>query len=484
VRRTSTEEILSEAFSARVESVEALRAVGSNAQSDPARLYSAADRLKLTSAIYGHAPNAVVYAAYSDLLRIVGLTVEWRKNVLNAGADAQRFLTAAKERATAWLAEHNGNAATERLRSVADRVLKVQLTSDVAPLASDLVGAPLPVGIFAIPKQQYPRIEAEAREKRPELTVAFLKFTIDGKPLAETHYVSPGEAHDLDIEVRVSRWPEGAIGLVLEPLTIEHAATYKLPVFKIAAPAGEPPFRLTQRGRAVLDVPQHLNARPYEFKYVAKFEPAGSEQPVEVVGQRTLLLEGVNLATNPLTGYPSLDQKLIAIRDQLRMITGISQEDINYAMTLVTPLINLAGQTVQDNVFNEVILEPEFQRRLRQFLRSQPRIGAELEEHPHVAGGITDLSFRGIRLELKSEGERLLVLADCQQFIGQTTSYAVGSGKRLGVLCVLDCSEKTSPAFPVEDGIGVLVHEQNGSPTYVITVLLQGNLARPSHFSR
>jgi hypothetical protein len=485
VRQTRSEGIHSEAYSARIEAVDALRAAGPEAQSDATRLFGAADKLKIIASLYGDAPNATVYAAFSDLVRIVGLTVEWRKTVLDAGADAQRFLTAAKERSSAWLAEYNARASSDRLHAVADNVLKIQSTADVAATAAALAGIPLPIGLFAIPKRES-RVHADAAEntKPTELTVAFLKFTIDGKPLAETHYVSPGEAHDLDIEVRVSRWPDGATALVLEPLTIEQAGTYQLPVFSIAAPIGAGPFRLTQKGRAMLAVPQHLNARPYEFKYVAKFQPAVSEQPVEIAGQRTLLLEGVNLASHPLTGYPNLDQKLVAIRDCIRVTPGIGQQDLSNALTLVTPLANFAGQVVQDNLFDAEISEAEFQKRLKQFLRSQPKIGAELEEHPRVAGGITDLSFRGIRLELKSEAGRVLGLADCRQFIGQTTSYAVGSGKRLAVLCVLDCSQKTAPAFPVEDGIDVLVHEQNDSKTFVITVLLQGNLARPSRFSR
>jgi TusA-related sulfurtransferase len=68
--------------------------------------------------------------------------------------------------------------------------------------------------------------------------------------------------------------------------------------------------------------------------------------------------------------------------------------------------------------------------------------------------------------------------------VGQTASYAVGTGMRLAVLCVLDCSKKKQPAFPAEDGIEILANEQNGTSVYVVTVLIQGNLARPSSFSR
>jgi hypothetical protein len=280
------------------------------------------------------------------------------------------------------------------------------------------------------------------RAKPVELTVAFLKFTIDKKPLAETHFLAPGEMHDLDIEVRVSRWPVNATALVLEPVTIEHADAYKMPVFSIPAPAGTGPFRLIQQGRAALTVPQHLNARPFEFKYVARFEPRGSEQPVETVGQRTLLLEGLDLARQALTGYHHVDQKLIDIRNDLRVAPGMVQQELTDALALAFPLANLAAQSVNDNFFDTAISEGDFQKRVRSFLRSHPNIGSALEEHPRAAGGITDLSYRGIRLELKSEKDKTLAFADCEQFVAQAASYAIGSGKRIAVLCVLDGSPK------------------------------------------
>jgi hypothetical protein len=73
----------------------------------------------------------------------------------------------------------------------------------------------------------------------------------------------------------------------------------------------------------------------------------------------------------------------------------------------------------------------------------------DLEEHPRAAGGITDLSFKGIRLELKSESDKLMTLNDCKKFVGQAASYAVATGKRLAPLCVLDFSKKNRAPFPV-----------------------------------
>jgi hypothetical protein len=201
------------------------------------------------------------------------------------------------------------------------------------------------------------------------------------------------------------------------------------------------------------------------------------------VGQQTPPLKSIDLA-RPLTGYPHVDRKLVETRNALWTSANMVQKELIDAFELAIPLANLAGQAISDNMFDAVISEGEFQKRVRSFLRSHPNIGSALEEHPRAAGGITDLSLHGIRLELKSEKEKHLAFADCEQFVEQTASYAVGSGKKLAVLCVLDCSAKTKTAFPIEDGIGFFVHRRTETLIHVLTILIQGNLAKPSEFSR
>jgi hypothetical protein len=485
---SSTEfaEIHSKAYSARVEAIDALRAAAIGSGNSHARLYGAADNVRSAAQLFGIAPNATIYAAFADIVQIVGLFVEWRESVLNAKPEASRFNTAARERAKSWLETYKTNEIVTSLGGVVAKLESIHQVSEVAKVAANAACIPLPIGLYSQPDRSNRTIyqEDSSDEKPAKLTVAFVKFTVDGTPLEEIHFLSPGELHDLDIEVRVSRWPAGATDLIIEPLTIERATTYQMPVFSIPAPTGQGPYQLRQHGRVILNVPHHMNARPFEFKYVAKFVPRSVEQPVDVVGQRTLLLEGIDLIRNPITGYANLDRKLMELRDDLRQTPGVSQQELLDAIALTAPIANYAGQVVQDNLYDTIVSEPEFQRRIKSFLRGQPKIGSNLEEHPRAGGGITDLSFKGIRLELKSESERPMELKGCQKFIGQTATYAVASGKRLAVLCVLDCSKKSRAPFPVEDGLGILVEQQGPSSTFVITVLLQGNLALPSSLSR
>lgn len=107
----------------------------------------------------------------------------------------------------------------------------------------------------------------------------------------------------------------------------------------------------------------------------------------------------------------------------------------------------------------------------------------DLEEHPASAGGISDLSFRGLKIELKAEKARRLTINDCRDFVSQTASYGVSSGMRIGMLCVVDSSPKDAPSFPVEDGLDLLETTDPGG-VGVVTLLVQGNLARPSDLSR
>jgi hypothetical protein len=448
-------------------------------------LKSAAAGLRLSAEQFGDAPSSAIYSALADLVEMVSLLLDWRAAVLGAAVDAQRFVSAAKERAAVWNESYKYETALEGLRGVVNEIANIKAIAEVAAVAVHLAVVPLPIGLYSMPRRETGQVTNPLEEQRnaATLTVAFLKFTIDGRPVEEVHYVSPRETHDLDVEVRVSRWPAGATALVLEPISIEPSGTYQLPTFSISAPMGHGPFRLRQNGRAVLVVPQHFSARPFEFKYIAHFVPTGSEQPVETAGQRTLLLEGIDLSRHLLTGYANLDRKLMTIRDHLRTSLAIGQQELADALTLVAPLANLAGQGRHDNRFKSIISEPQFQAEVRGFLRTQANIGADLDEHPHAAGGITDLSYKGIRLELKVEDKQSITLQHCDRYLPQTASYVAANRKRLGVLCVLDCSVKKRPAFPAEDGIGILVHELSETAIFVITILIQGNLALPSSLS-
>lgn len=481
--------VLSRAFPARISATEALVQAVQTRSNNAVDLRQAAAELDRAGPLYGRASTAAVYAAFAELLRTVALLVEWRAAVLNAEIDADRFLRGAMERHRLWFAEYGAVESIAQLVKASANIDATDSIDNIGMICNSIACTPLPIGVFAseyglsrLPTKKDQKTEEV--QNPPELAIAFLRFVIDGIPADETHFLTPMEAHDLELEIRVSRWPDGASCLNLSPVTIEPKSSYDFPVFQFTRPAGDPPFRMQQRGRAVLKVPQSLQARPFEFRYAASFSPVAAEQPVAVVGQRTLRIEGIDLSRAPITGYAGIDRKLLQVRDELRTQPFITAADLDNVLTVLKPLCGLAGRALQDALFRGATSEAHFQADVRNELRRSPIIASELEEHPKASGGITDLSFRGIRIELKFEAVNNLAISNCERFADQTVSYVVGTGKRVGILCVLDNSPKQSPPFPAEEGVEVLLRPTQSSAVCIVTVLIQGNLARPSDLSR
>lgn len=477
--------VLSQAFYTRIRAVEALRTLGAGNSVKPEVLRTISAELDEASLRYGRAATATTYSALAGLLRLVAGLADWREGVLAAGEGVERFSRSAFERYRIWQNEYGEQAATQSLVTASESLPRVASLADFEALCKSLAEVPLPVGVFSQGSLRMPRFDDEQSSPPPpaELSVAFLKFQIDGKAAGSIHHLTPLVLHDLEIEVRVSRWPESAATLRLSPISTELRSSYELSEFVFDKPAGEPPYTLLQRGRAALQLAQGLNARPYEFKYSAAFEPVSSEQPVAIVGHRTLLIEGLDVRSNPITGYPLVDEKILKIRDTLRRNGLVNSRELSDVLEVLKVLGGVAGRAIQDAEFDGVWSEAQFQDAIRKELRRNPQIGSELDEHPEASGGITDLSYRGVVIELKSLPKGVKALEDCQAYVEQTASYAVAKEKRIAMLCVLDCSTKSAAPWPAAESIAIL-ESQSPANVSVITVVVQGNITRPSKLSK
>jgi hypothetical protein len=107
-----------------------------------------------------------------------------------------------------------------------------------------------------------------------------------------------------------------------------------------------------------------------------------------------------------------------------------------------------------------------------------------LQGHPEAAGGITDLTFRDIPIELKVENSKVLFPKDFSKFFDQTAAYAIGLGKRIAVLSILDASAKLAPVGVVEDDIAVFPHKSGQSLIVIVVVVVRGGFPKPSSYSR
>lgn len=482
----SKDVILDQVFPLRAKAVLVLQAPASDA--DATSFKTLAEEAGLLAAAFGKASGAQRWHAFAKALNIVQLLVEWRHAVLTAAIDADRYLRAARLHLKQLRQISETDQFSSRLADALSVVEGQMDISEIEVLRMRLAGVPMPVAICTEPTPEgldFPdKPDRMSVERIPKPAVAFVEFKINDVTAERIQTLRPHQKHDLDIAVRVSYWPETANSLVLSPISIDPPSSYDLPTFQFERPKGDPPYFFHQRGRMILHAAQNFRARPSEFIYTAEFHPIATETSVSIAGQRTLRLDGSGNDGASISGYPGIDAKLVSLRNQLRLKPLIPEGDLEDLLTILIPLSNLMGQSVQDNKFPVVISEAEFQNRIREWLRQIPAIGSALEQQPEVAGGRSDLSFRGIRIELKCESVKRLLPQDCVRYGSQPASYAVGTNRRVAVLCVLDCSPKTAVAFPAEDGLFVHSLDTGTSLIYIATLLIQGNLARPSSFSR
>jgi hypothetical protein len=290
------------------------------------------------------------------------------------------------------------------------------------------------------------------------------------------------------VEGRRAHSPLHVIEPVLDAVSAEPPDVYTLPRFAFGRPEGDPPYTLRQSGRLLLRVPQAIAARPLEFTYRAGFSPESSGARVVVEGQRQLRVQSHDPERNPISGYAEVDQRLIAMRREARLHHGVQDKTLGNFLAIIGALGAIAGQSLQDDLFPGIWTEADFHRDMRRRLRDRPEIGSDLEEHPRAGGGLTDLSFRRLRIELKIEPTHYVGMEDAARFLGQTSQYVAGSDSRFGVLCVLDCSSKTAAPGSVANDIALQVVPPpapvGGVPLFIGVVIIRGNLPTPSDLSK
>jgi hypothetical protein len=422
------------------------------------------------------------WQALCEALSVSAKLRAWHEATLAGEVDSDRFLRAAQLQLSEWQTADMGYG--YELRS---RLVEIEAgfgAHGVAALLSSIAHVPFPVSIFTSEAAVIPQWPRAVEETKSELAIAFLEFRIDGRNAAAVHRLPANQLHDLELKLRISRWPEEANRLVLKPVSVEPENVWALPEFEFERPNGEAPFILEAHGRLSIRIPMSLGARPLEFLYSAEFQPATAEQPVAVAGQRSLRLDSSAVQGHVETGYPSLDARLVELRNRLRDEPRVSESEIATAIQLFKPLANLVGQAVQDNLFPRPIDEATLEQHVTRHLRSHAEIGVELEVQAHASGGRTDLSFRQMRIELKVKNDAPLNDDDLSKYALQAAAYAVGSDKTIAPLCVLDGCQKSGPALPMAEAIKVIPVQPGDRPIYVVAFILQGNLAKPSSLSR
>jgi hypothetical protein len=196
----------------------------------------------------------------------------------------------------------------------------------------------------------------------------------------------------------------------------------------------------------------------------------------------------VSLHSNLPTAARRLMQMMGELRNAILDLPSRDQEDLRM---LIEGVLRFAHTVLNDHLDAEWDRADEawFQGKLAYFLRADPRIGARLQEHTRLGGGITDLILGNIVLELKVERDRPVSQDDARRYTAQATQYGSGNDTQVSLLAMLDISRKRAPAGVMGNEL-FWVYPQTATgepldfPSMVGVIIIRGNFPRPSDFSR
>ncbi len=486
MRQTQTEEVFLEAYDCRVNIINGIADMKSVGEKCSALNNIKSDIDKIIE-LLGNNYVKEFYLIFKSLFTAYEFLTQWEEAVKNAAENSGRFHEAYKYHIKEAFKKINGLEPNKDLVNAASGMDNIVVTDDIGKALKSLSAIPLPLPIHweEDPELKKHYLQETKNAKREPMITAFLNFKINNENLQDPHLIDPNTLYDLNLEVRINRWPGNSEKLVIQPLSDVTGENYQMPTFEISKNEKNKTYHVS--GRMAIKIGQTFESQPLEFVYQAYILPG--QEVIAVTGNNRINVRSNSEGKLIISGYYEADKVLMTVRSKITKEAGITSEQRINFLLVMKHLANIAGQALASNDFPDVWAEKDFQTEIRKRLRAVPEIGSQLLEHPNVAAGIPDLFFKKLQIELKTQNEKIVTLDNAQSFSQQGAQYVAGSDNRLGIICILDCSDKKLAPGSLMNDIGLISVPvpgiiQGGFPLILGVVIIRGNLGKPSSFSK
>ena len=332
-------------------------------------------------------------------------------------------------------------------------------------------------------------------ERRNNPMVRAIVF-LDQEPVASPQFLNVGELYRLSFRLQGLDWPEDAARLRINLNTTCPSEEYTVSDFVMDKPPGvaDGLFEGEVTGNISFKSKQSSLIDDIVFTVHGAFEtPEGNFEETPVIGHNEL---SIKIIDNPRWLPPSertpLDQRIVELTGTLVGDHPSVQRELPHLFPVLQALGRICAVYAQEAAFKARtnVSEKEFQEKVLHDLRMRLD-PSEVQGHSHQAGGITDIRYRGVIVELKVErenGERNYL---AEKYGRQVTQYAGAEGKQVSVLLILDLTEKGNPPGDIKNDILVADVATHGSesdpqefPSKVFVFVVNGNTRNPSSYSR
>lgn len=362
-------------------------------------------------------------------------------------------------------------------------------------VAKLLLGHPLPLIYWKA--QQHRFLEADTgvpQKKSPPPLVRIIAF-LDSVPITTPQLILPGELYSLNFRVKGIGWPVSAESLQLTPLSTCPQEEYSLSRFELSRPtlSSDAEYQDEVPGHIKFISPQSSVFDDIVFRLRGAFKLSDGEfEDVPIIGHDEIRVRVVKPEGHPLMGgNRRLDRHIEELVVKLVKECPSIKSEIGDLVPMLQALNLLLATYAQEAIFKgrNNVLESEFHATVLHDLRIQ--LGQDVQNHPNQAGGIGDVRFRGLIVELKVErdnGDRQKI---CRKYAAQPTQYAGVEARQVSILLVLDLTEKVSPPGDIRNDVLLVDVPAHGGrdatkthPSKAFVFVVNGNVKSPSDYSK
>ncbi len=339
-----------------------------------------------------------------------------------------------------------------------------------------------------------PEAGSETPESAPSPMLRVIVF-LDHAPLASPQLLNASLIYPLVFRVRGLTWPTEAIRLRLDLLTTCPQSEFSVSEFSLDKPSciedGE--YQGELAGHIKFNSGQGSSLDDLVFAVRAAFEiPDGDFTEIPVIGHNELRLRVVSEGRSPLmTGNRILDRHIVELVTRLISACPRVRDELHDLLDMLQALTRLLATFAQEAIYKgrSSVAEKEFQKTVLRGLRMV--LGQDVQEHPRQAGGIPDVRFRGVIVELKVEKENGDRKHISKKYTAQPTQYAGVEARQVSILLVLDLSSKEKPPGDIRNDVLLTDVETHGGddvskgfPSKAFVFVINGNMKSPSSYSR
>jgi len=410
--------------------------------------------------------DEITLLIHEELAWAAKFAAQWYQCVLNGGPEQDAKRQAIKARLWEALKISTANKqdlVEQRIKDLIGRVDLLSATTGIQDFLKELSLAPMPMPRQDLPvvrqwhrryKQRIAEVEAEEEPVPSHPRIAFAKVWVDGQEAPQVINMIAERVYDMKIELELPDVDVEEKELDLIPMSTLPREEYLFP--RQAVPMSKDQKKYDISGHIQFKHAQSEASQPIDIRihaYLHRHD--GTSEPCTVFGQSQLKFRVLD--EDRLSALGTAEAKAVekVLQHLEHLIPGMSPSSYKDEIEVITSIINYTGyQLAYPSFTRSETNEKDFQKDMSRHLHFHFK-RTDVVREVQSGRGYLDVLVHGVPIELKVFKGQERMSDFVESSLPQATQYVVSQGRRVGLLCILDVSDRTTAAPRLTDDVTV-----------------------------